>query len=176
MTPDEFGAFMGRLSELFEPATTAMGEIYFEHFKGIDAAEMRRASFILEKNHPYRRFPLISEIREALQAAKLMTTIDGAAAAASGQAELCEKCTGMGWMQIKVVDRATGRERDAVTFCDCPIGQHRKEAAQDERRREVERKKAGNAALRYSEKYLGPDGKMAAAGPLDEWDEDEKKA
>lgn len=175
MTPDEFADFMNRLGELFDPATRAMGEIYFEHFKAIDREAMRKASLILEKNHPYRRFPLISEIREALQAAQVMTTIDAAEEAASNP-QSCEICCGMGWMPIKVVDRATGREREAVTFCDCPVGQRRKEAARDESRRAVERKKAGNAALRYSEKYLGPDGKMAAAGPLDEWDEGDKKA
>lgn len=174
MTPDEFGGFMARLGELFDPATAAMGEIYYEHFKGIEPALMKRAIFIIEKNHPYRRFPLIAEIREALHAARFVRTIDDAESRAPSL-KGCPKCEGGSWIMIKIVDKETGREREAMTFCDCPLGERRREAFGEERRREGDRKRAGGSTLRYAEKYLG-DGKSAAAGdgPLDEWGDENK--
>lgn len=95
-------------------------EKYYEHLKNTDEDILKKAVESLIDYHPYKRFPLIQEIKEAIK--EVSNRLDYSKS--EEDPIECGKCNGIG---VTIEDREhLGRLYPIAILCDCEAGERRK--------------------------------------------------
>jgi len=98
---------MADLAEVFVPLSDTQIDIYYDSLKNIEEYWLGKAIMILRDEHPFKRFPLPKEMRDAVKEA-----YDKSAEESLGSPEGCELCNYTGF---KI-------EENRARPCSCSLG------------------------------------------------------
>lgn len=104
----KFDYLMADLAEIYTPLSNEAIDIYYNRLNNIEEYWLEKAVKILQDEHPFKRFPLPKEIRDAVQEAHIRSAEESL-----GPPEGCESCNLTG---LKL-------EGNGASPCSCPLGQ-----------------------------------------------------
>ncbi len=172
ISPGEFKSLIDKIGSIFTPLAPSALDRYYEHLNQSPPGLLRKAFFLIEERHAFSRFPLISEIREAMCQIQAQDIHKTAADFDREQAQnRCSLCGGTGWEVYEGPENKHTINRQVARNCSCRIGQEREAAMKEARQKGKKRPVPG---LRYVDKYF--DGtktvvvKTEAAEYPPEWD------
>lgn len=116
---ESFNDLMDSLAEAFVPISHKKKDIYYDRLRDTDVDLLKKAVEILIDSYPYNRFPLVSEIKGAIDeiSSKNFLLLSGR------EIFRCERCGGTGILLEKDVEGKV-----SASPCDCVKGQKRKRA------------------------------------------------
>lgn len=152
MIKKEFTELMGRIGAIFSPLTTDAMERYYEHLNQSPIGLLKKAFFLIEERHAFGRFPLISEIREAMSRIESQAAYKTAADfELDERLKKCNICHEMGWEIVDGPRTPWTLNTRVARNCSCLTGQRRAKAQELARARDGKKPLPG---LRYVEKYF----------------------
>jgi len=115
----KFSNTLKDLEMMFSPLTDFQRDMYYKHLRHLDESIFKKAVKYLMDTHLYKRTPLISEIREAIN----KSALDQPEATADelNYGFVCDKCGGIGIKLYPVLH--LGKEYMTAFPCDCSKGQ-----------------------------------------------------
>lgn len=172
IAPTEFKSLIDKIGAIFTPLSQNALDRYYEHLNQSPVDLLRKAFFLIEERHAFGRFPLISEIREAMSQIQAQGPYKTAADyELEERLNRCSICGGTGWEVIEGPGSPYTSNRSIARNCSCPRGQQRQEAMKAAQKKG---RKKPLPALRYVDKYFDGAGsapKTDAAEYPPEWDD-----
>jgi len=110
----EFSQIIEPLTEMFTPPSEKQLDICLERLRYTEEHILRKAVEILLENHSCKRFPILSEIKNAIHDAQIQDS--QATPGELDQDEYCEACHGTGIQLHPVLH--LGYERETAFPCD----------------------------------------------------------
>lgn len=120
MTKQEFSWIISDLEDWFEPLDDSKVNKLYSRFKDTNKDIFKKAIDILLDVHPHKRFPLPSEIKNAIKQAS--EQVDYATPKDLENLEACEHCKGTGFLLVDVPSSLGSRTYTFAKFCTCNKG------------------------------------------------------